>query len=363
MFGFNTQLVPSPSINRASLTGFHLVSAVSLLGAAGTRRFYYSIPNSQTQRTSCRAFASVARRAKQSLGRPFSWASPRKWTACGVVTTVIIGSCLCFFIFGGKIERVPYTNRLHYTLSDKLEKKFNEYRQGWFDNRDIIVPKSDPQVIRVESIARRILEAMNKELTLQHQSSESSRLLMNHNAPNSDASKDLNVDSTGQKLQWKPATKHLYRKDWEAYVVKWYSEDCRLDLDGKIVIPHRVVHRAESDAELATIIAHQIGHAVARHFAEGFSPLLLPALLFFSRRREAEADYIGLMLMASAGYDPQVAPGVYGYLGYGTDRFDLLSAYYPGKKRGNLLKKPKTMEKAKQIFEQVKAGKGVECFV
>ncbi|KAJ0782519.1 putative peptidase M48 [Helianthus annuus] len=35
----------------------------------------------------------------------------------------------------------------------------------------------------------------------------------------------------------------------------------------------------------------------------------------FSRRMEIEADYIGLLLMASAGYDPRVAPKVFEKLG------------------------------------------------
>ncbi|XVF73370.1 hypothetical protein PTKIN_Ptkin12aG0196400 [Pterospermum kingtungense] len=364
--GFNTQLVPIPSINRASLTGFHPVSAVSLLGPARTRRFYHSLPNSQ--------------QTPHTLGR----------VARGVVTTVILGSCLCFYIFGGKIERVPYTNRLHYTLSDKLENKLNEYRWEWFDNRKRIFPKSDPDVIRAETIARRLLDAMNKGLMLQHQSSESSKLLIKHNA---------HVES--KKLLSKPATKHLDGKVWQVCVT-YSGDDCWL-LDGKIVVPDTSCSNLKSDAELATVIAHEIGHHVARHFAEGsmkmFLSINLPllifligassssvllllfaiavggtsflsvpvALRFFSRRREAEADYIGLMLMASAGYDPQVAPYVYEYLdrhrSSTSNWFDLNLKSYPGKKRGKLLKKPETMEQAKQIFEEVKAGKGVRSFV
>ncbi|OMO52926.1 hypothetical protein CCACVL1_28999 [Corchorus capsularis] len=66
--------------------------------------------------------------------------------------------------------------------------------------------------------------------------------------------------------------------------------------------------------------------------------------------------------MASAGYDPQAAPHV-----YEKDRLDsfgfLFAPRFSGKKRARLLKKPKTMEQAKQVFEQVKAGNGVPSFV
>ncbi|ETV94178.1 hypothetical protein H310_12178 [Aphanomyces invadans] len=79
---------------------------------------------------------------------------------------------------------------------------------------------------------------------------------------------------------------------------------------------------------LATVLGHEIAHALARHTAETLSylPLLLGlsvltvdseliASIFtffcqlpFSRLHESEADHIGLMLMAAACYDPSEAP-------------------------------------------------------
>lgn len=87
----------------------------------------------------------------------------------------------------------------------------------------------------------------------------------------------------------------------------------------------------EGEAELAAVLAHEIGHAVARHSAEKLSfanlVLLARVVLFWlvdagvlvdvliniaaslpmSRAMEAEADYIGLRLMAAACYDPAAA--------------------------------------------------------
>ncbi|KAG1705255.1 hypothetical protein DVH05_004187 [Phytophthora capsici] len=79
---------------------------------------------------------------------------------------------------------------------------------------------------------------------------------------------------------------------------------------------------------LAVVMAHEIGHALARHTAESMSMLPMLYLQFilgmespllkyifqfafnlpFSRSQEAEADHIGIMLLASACYDPSEAP-------------------------------------------------------
>ncbi len=106
----------------------------------------------------------------------------------------------------------------------------------------------------------------------------------------------------------------------------------------------------QSDAELAAVLGHEVAHALARHSAERLSdqraatigltaltvgPAVLGArtgttsagtsaaisvaamaagagvtygvLLPMSRKQESEADHIGLVLMALAGYDPHAA--------------------------------------------------------
>src|SRR5207244_1329746 len=93
----------------------------------------------------------------------------------------------------------------------------------------------------------------------------------------------------------------------------------------------------KTEGGLATVMGHEIGHALARHGAERMAQEeivqigqvaaavslsdvdfrkrarimgLLGAgaqvgmLLPFSREHESEADHIGLLLMARAGYDP-----------------------------------------------------------
>ncbi|GMN40876.1 hypothetical protein TIFTF001_010104 [Ficus carica] len=90
--------------------------------------------------------------------------------------------------------------------------------------------------------------------------------------------------------------------------------------------------------------------------------LLLKSIL----KMEMEADYIGLLLMASAGCDPRVAPRVYEKLGKltGDSKLrDYLSTHPSGKKRAQLLAQAKVMEEALNIYRDVLAGRGVEGFL
>lgn len=106
---------------------------------------------------------------------------------------------------------------------------------------------------------------------------------------------------------------------------------------GKVGVYSGLLPYTKTDAEMATVIAHEIAHAVARHGAErmtedslinagaavavgtvsaqnaemakvayGVGSQLIVALPH-SRKQELEADHIGLIYMARAGYDPREA--------------------------------------------------------
>lgn len=109
---------------------------------------------------------------------------------------------------------------------------------------------------------------------------------------------------------------------------------------GKVGIFTGILKYTKDEAGLATVISHEVAHAMARHAGErmsqslltqlggiglgaalgGLSPLAgqaamtgydvgtqLAFLLPYSRKQEYEADHIGLILMAKAGYDPEQA--------------------------------------------------------
>lgn len=109
---------------------------------------------------------------------------------------------------------------------------------------------------------------------------------------------------------------------------------------GKIVIYTGILPLCETDAELATVISHEVSHAIARHSNERLSHEVLRQMggsilsrattrksavvrtvinqayglgsqvaisLPYSRSHEYEADQMGLTFMALAGYDPRAA--------------------------------------------------------
>jgi predicted Zn-dependent protease len=108
---------------------------------------------------------------------------------------------------------------------------------------------------------------------------------------------------------------------------------------GKVAVYTGIFGAARDEAGLAVVLGHEVAHALARHPAERMSQGMLAQLggvglsialgnnpgianavmqaygigvaLPFSRSQETEADRIGLILMAKAGYDPRVAIDVW----------------------------------------------------
>lgn len=127
------------------------------------------------------------------------------------------------------------------------------------------------------------------------------------------------------------------RRDWE---VKVFDQDVANAFalpGGKIGVYTGLLKVAENQDQLATVIGHEVAHVLANHSNERVSTTFVTqsgmqlaqiavgantpmkqqlfgllglgaqvgVLLPFSRAQEAEADLLGLKLMAEAGFDPR----------------------------------------------------------
>ncbi len=127
---------------------------------------------------------------------------------------------------------------------------------------------------------------------------------------------------------------------WEFNLVQNNEANAFCMPGGKIVVYEGLLPYTQNEASLAIVLGHEIAHAVAKHSAEQMSKKIRQqygtqiggallgqvvgsdvanlasaiaqqgfsfANLKYSRDDESEADYMGLIFSAMAGYDPQVA--------------------------------------------------------
>ena len=90
---------------------------------------------------------------------------------------------------------------------------------------------------------------------------------------------------------------------WEFNLVQDKNVNAFCMPGGKIVVFEGLLPYTQNETCLAIVLGHEIAHAVAKHSAEHFSFRNLK----YSRDNETEADYMGLIFAAMAGYDPQQA--------------------------------------------------------
>ncbi len=210
-----------------------------------------------------------------------------------------------FSLFLGGCQTNPYTNRYQMLLMPTgymNEMGAAQYGETLQDPK-VVLSKDPREIEPVKRIAARIIEA-------------------------------------AKRSKYAEAAKSF---DWEVTVIK---DDNTLNAwalpGGKIAVYTGIFPMAKTEAGLAAIMGHEVIHALAQHGGERMSQGLVaqvgmsaaaillstqvgnPALaqlgmqamglgvqagvlLPFSRKHESEADYVGVLLAADAGYDPREA--------------------------------------------------------
>ena len=209
-----------------------------------------------------------------------------------LVAIVLAALVVGVLLLNSHRQKTPVTHRVqHVTLTDAQQMQLGsqEYTKTLRANRARIV-SSGPKYAEVQRVARRIEAVASR-------------------------------DKPG--FVWRVTL--IRKKDANAYCLP----------GGKIVVFTGILPLTENDAGLATVLGHEVAHATAEHVAERIERQHLTEVaaaiiaggvavtpaqfvqvtallgvgsgLPFSRSQESEADHIGLVYMARAGYDPHQA--------------------------------------------------------
>ena len=207
---------------------------------------------------------------------------------------------ILFLFFLISCETVPVSGRKQLILlPDSYINKQSAIAYKQFLQNSNIVSKSNPKNKELQTIAKNIKQAIHQYFILENKE---------------DPTKKIN---------------------WEINLVKEEQVNAWAMPGGKITFYTKMLEIAENENGIAAVMAHEMGHVVGRHGNERMSQALLLDIatsvaqtatgttlqggtktaynllraygifLPFGRKQEAESDYLGLIFMTIAGYDPE----------------------------------------------------------
>ena len=208
-------------------------------------------------------------------------------------------------VFITDCSKVPVSDRSQLNLlpeSQLQSMATDQYRQVLSESQ--VVPASDPQAQMVQNVGMKIANAVQQYMAQENMKSR--------------------VDD--------------YK--WEFKLIKEDVANAWAMPGGKVAVYTGILPITENETGLATVMGHEVAHAIARHGNERMSQMMVAqlggvaldvalsqksqetrqifntayavgaqvgVLLPYSRLQEREADKLGLIFMAKAGYDPRKA--------------------------------------------------------
>lgn len=200
-------------------------------------------------------------------------------------------------------------------------------------------------------------------------------------------------DEVSRRAAMRIATATEAKYNWEFLLVESQEANAFALPGGKITVYTGILSPAQNEATLAFVLGHEVGHVIARHGAQRITQGMLAqgalvaldatvlrgsdsasrelvlaglgmgaqvgVLLPFSRYHESEADHMGLIYMARAGYDPTEAPKFWERMGQGQVKPpEFLSTHPSDESRSARLRE--ILPTAQEIYAQsrTKYGKG-----
>ncbi|MGV3761877.1 M48 family metallopeptidase [Parapedobacter sp.] len=215
---------------------------------------------------------------------------------CALLTAIIVVSC----------ATVPLTGRRQLNLVNEAEIQQQAalvYKDFLGDAKTKVI-KSSSQAQMVQRVGKNIANAVNRF---------------------------LQENGYGDQYDFR----------WEFNLIEENQINAWCMPGGKVAVYSGILPVTKNEAGLATVMGHEIAHAIAKHSAERMSQTIVAqaggvavdvataekssttravlntayglggqlALLNYSRNQESEADRLGLVFMAMAGYNPNEAIG------------------------------------------------------
>ncbi|CAN6641914.1 mitochondrial metalloendopeptidase Oma1p [Trichomonascus vanleenenianus] len=263
-------------------------------------------------RTGTRRYATY-RTFESKSGAPRNYNKYIQWGG----SVAVLGGI--FYV--SNLDTAPYSNRSRFIIVPKaLERRIGDqgYRQTLNEYGRYLLPENHPYTVKVRNVMQRLLAASTDPTNIEHSNTKFSN-----------------------DLEWKVHVIDDPRAAPNAFVLP----------NGKVFVFTSILPICGNDDGLATVLAHETGHQLARHTAENLSKtpiyLLLGAILYTmtgsdlinqlvvnwlfqlpaSREMEREADYVGLMIMSKACFNPNEAVHVW-------ERMDAMEKKLGGAFRG-----------------------------
>ncbi len=214
---------------------------------------------------------------------------------------MLTGAFLCA-IFVISCSTVPLTGRSQLSLVDDAqlqEAALGEYKTFLNDPKTKVI-RNSAEATRVKNVGSRIAAAITRYMS---------------------------QNGYGNAYNYNYEFNLIESKDVNAWCMP----------GGKVAVFTGILPVTQTDAGLATVMGHEIAHAIAKHSAERYSQMVGAqavggalgaatsgssqatqqivgqlygvggqlALLKYGRKQETEADRLGLVFMAMAGYNPE----------------------------------------------------------
>lgn len=222
--------------------------------------------------------------------RHFKPRGPRRWfqNPKTVLTVALGGSGALVTLYLGNLETVPYTKRTHFILLSKpMEKLLGEtqFEKIKKTYKGKILPAIHPESIRVRLIAKEVIDALQRGLSnervwsdLGYASTETT--LGGSDKEVKETAMAMSGEDTMTDMKWSKedqvlddkwiqqsrkkdsqahaATSHLEGINWEVLVVNEPIVNAFCLPAGKIVVFTGLLDQFKSDAEVATVIGHEV---------------------------------------------------------------------------------------------------------